>query len=74
MAREEKVLAFNFHSSTFISIHEYVNPTVPVASCDVGSHWEVSALSGEEKKPTPFRSVGQRMCVCEPQTDAPVYL
>lgn len=28
---KKKVLTFCFYSSTFISIHEYANPTVPVA-------------------------------------------
>ncbi len=29
--RKKEVLAFNFHSCTFIRVHEYANATVPVA-------------------------------------------
>ena len=73
MAWEKKVLTFNFHPSTFISIHEYANPTVPVAITMQAPTGRCQHCQGR-KKPTPFRLLGHWVCVWERQTDAPVYL
>lgn len=58
-----KKLTFNFHSCTFISIHEYANPTVPVAITMRAPTGRCQRCQGR-KKPTPFRLLGQWACVC----------
>lgn len=60
-----KVLTFNFHLCTFISIHEYANPTVPLAIMMQSPSGRCQHCQGR-KKPTPFRLLGTvHMCVCE---------
>ena len=81
--RKKKKLTFNCHSSTFISIHEYANPTVPVAITMRAPTGRCQHCQGRKANTLPVAGtecvcvcvcVCARKCACEPQTDAPVYL